>query len=252
MLAVGRLIAAMNKAKKMSRKKLLQQMTTMTLIILFSVRCGTHATTPIPEVLAPTSTPESPAMTPTPEPPVHMMRYSDPYLGFAVEYPPAWEVSDRWELQGPTGQPLTEVGFRSNLYMHGEQAFGEYGVNVAVGEAMRKTLTDTIEYRLSSIVPGVGDRIKRHCCLTVGGEPAMELTGFPWGRWGSRQIVVVHNGRAYWLTFYPYDVQSNTPSDIMARAAFNAFLGSFTFIPVTILPTPTITPVPTPTTWPLP
>jgi hypothetical protein len=231
----------------MGHKKLLQQMIAVTLIMLFSVRCSTRATTPIPEVLAPTSTPEPPAMTPTPEPTVCMMRYSDPYLGFVVEYPLGWEVTGYWELPNPTGQPLTGVDFRSNLYMNGEQVFGNYSVNVAVGEAMKSTLTDTVEYRLSPIVAGVGDQIKRHCCLTVGGEPAMELAGYPWGRWGNRRIVVIHNGREYWLTFYPYDMQSNTPSDIAAWAAFNAFLRSFTFIPITVLPTRTIAPVPTPT-----
>ena len=191
-------------------------------------------------------------MTPTPEPTVHMMRYTDPYLGFVVEYPLGWEVTDYSELHDPTGQPMTGVGFWSNLYMHGEQVFGKYGVSIAVGEAMRSTLTDTVEYRLSPIVPEFRDRIKLHCCSTVGGEPTMELTGFPWERWGSRQILIIHSGREYRLTFHPYDMQSNTPSDIAARAAFNAFLRTFTFIPVTVLPTPTITPVPTPPSWPLP
>jgi len=189
-----------------------------------------------------------PALTVAPEPTMSVRRYSDSYLGFAVEYPVEWEVTDYWEVQDPIGQPMTKIEFRSNLYPGGEQAFGKYGVNVAVGEAVGRTLTDTVEYRLSPIIPAVRDRIKRQCCLTVGGEAAMELTGVPWGRWDNRQVVVVHNGLEYRLTFYPY-MQFNTPSGIAARAAFDTFLHTFTFIPITELPTPTIssTPVPTPT-----
>lgn len=170
------------------------------------------------------------------------MRYSDPYLGFAVEYPAGWEVIGPTE--DPTGQSLAVVEFVSNLYAGGEQAFGKYSVNVAVTEAMGRTVTETVEYRLSIIVPSVRERIKRRCCLMVCGEPAIELTGLP-GRWGSRQIVAIHQGREYNLTFFPYP-DFNTPSDVAARAAFDAFWRSFTFIPITVLPTPTITPVPTP------
>lgn len=226
----------------MSWKMLLQEMIAVALIMPFLANCGTRATLPIPEVPVPTS---------TPEPIAYMRRYSDPYLGFVVEYPPGWEVTDYWELQDPTGQSRKGVGFRSNLYMGGEQVFGKYSINVTVGEAMG-TITDTVEYSLSPIIPGVRNQIERHCCLTVGGEPAIELTGFPWGRWGSRQIAIVHGERAYWLTLYPYNLQFNTPSDIAARGAFEAFLRSFAFIPVTVLPAPTITPVPTPTLFSLP
>lgn len=197
----------------MSCKKLLQEMIAVTLIMPFLVNCGTRATITIPEV---------PAPTPTPVPIAHIRRYSDPYLGFVVEYPLGWEVTDYWELQDPTGQSLRGIEFRSNLYMGGDQAFGRYRVNVAMGEAMG-TVTDTVEHRLSPIIPGVRNRIERHCCLTVGGEPSIELTGFPWGRWGSRQIAIVHGERAYWLTFYPYDLQFNTPSDIVAREALRPF-----------------------------
>lgn len=235
----------------MGRRKLLQAVIAATLLVLSVVRCGTGTTVSTPEVPAPASTPEPSAMTPTPMPTARMTRYSDPYMGFAVEYPLDWEVTAHQESQNPAGKPFIGVEFRSNLRMGGEQVFGKYVIYVAVGEAAG-TLTDTVELSLSPIVPEFRNQIERHCCLTVGGEPAMELRGFPWGRWGSRRIVVVHDGRAYWLTIYPYDVQFNTPSDIVARAAFDVFLRSFTFIPVTVLPTPTVTPVPTPTPQPSP
>jgi hypothetical protein len=188
-----------------------------------------------------------PTPTPAPQPTLSTLRFTDPYLGFAVEYPLGWEVTDHFEGQDPTGQSWTGVGFSSDLYLGGEQALGHYGVDVTVGDPGGNTLTDTVAYRLSPILPGIGDEISRQCCLLLDGEPAMELTGFPWERWGSRQIVAIHNRREYRLTFHPYNMQFDTPSDVTARAAFAAFLHTFTFIPITVRPTPPITPVPTPT-----
>jgi hypothetical protein len=120
-----------------------------------------------------------------------------------------------------------------------------------VGDGEGRTLTETVEYSLSSIGPQVRDGIERRCCLTIGGEPAMELLyGWPMARWGSRQIVVHHHGREYRLNFYPHStLDGNTASDAAARAAFDTFLRTFAFIPITVTPTPpapTITPVPTP------
>lgn len=223
------------KLEQMRRKKSLREMFAVTLILSSSVGCGTRATPPA--VLAPI--PEPISM-------VSMSSFRDPYLGFVVEYPLGWEVTEYREFQVPTGRTWTAVGFMSNLYMGGEQAFGRYGIEVAVGEALGTTLTDTVESRLNPIIAEVRDDIRLHCCLTVGREQAMELTGFPWGRWGCRQVVVLHDGRAYWLTFYPRNEQFHTSADKAAQYAFEAFLRSFAFIPVTVLPTPTITPVPTP------
>jgi hypothetical protein len=143
------------------------------------------------------------------------------------------------------------IEFRSNLYGYGEQAFGKYVVAVAVGDSEGRTLTEAVEYGLTPIGPQIRDTIESHCCPTVGGEPAAELLfGWPMARWGSRQIVVIHEGREYRLNFYPHrTLDGITPDDAAARVAFDAFLHTFTFIPITaapIPPTPTITPVPTP------
>jgi len=142
------------------------------------------------------------------------------------------------------------VEFVSDLYAYGEQAFGRYSVRVAVGESKGRTLTETVAYSLAPIVPQFRDQIERRCCLEVGGEPAIELVGFPLTRWGSRQIVVLHDDREYSLTFYPQiGLAGSTPSDVTTRAAFEPFLRTFTFIPITATPppaTPTVTPAPTP------
>jgi len=178
------------------------------------------------------------------------MHYSNPALGFAVEYPCGWEViTITPSANDPLGRPYEAVEFVSDLYAGGEQVFGRYSVTVAVCPAVgAETITDTVEYALSPLSQTIRDQLKRRY-LTVGGEPAMELTSFPWERFGSRKIWVVHNGMEYTLGFRPH-MDFYTPSDTMARAAFDAFLHTFTFVPITQIPSwriPTPTPVPTPT-----
>jgi len=179
------------------------------------------------------------------------LRYDDPALGFAVEYPIGWEVEAPLAYVDAQAQTWSVVRFQSNLYGYGEQAFGKYAVDVAVGDSAGRTLAETVAYGLEPIVPDVRDTIESRCCLTVGGEPAMELFfGWPMASWGSRQVVTVHGGWVYRLSFYPQQtLDGNTPADAAARAAFDTFLRTFTFIPVTVSPpspTPTVMPAPTP------
>ncbi len=210
----------------MNSKHFLPKMIVVALFLLLASGCG-QAAIPAPDMHT-----------------VQMVSYRDSFLGFAVEYLASWEVAPL-PAEHLWAQPAAGVEFHSDLYMRGEQAFGRYYVNVAVVEA-HGTLTETVTQSLAPVAPEVRDRITQHCCLTVGGEPAMELKGVPWGRWGCRQIVTVHGGRAYWLTFAPFNAEATTPSRFAARTAFEAFLRSFTFVPATTPPTTAITPVPTP------
>jgi hypothetical protein len=185
-----------------------------------------------------------------------LVRYNNPSLGFAVEYPADWDITAPIEHVDALAQTWSAVEFRSNLYGYGEQAFGTYVVTVGVSYSHGRSLTETLEYSLSPIMPSVREGVESTCCLTVGGEPAMDIL-LPWpvgGRWGSRQIMVIHGERQYQLTFYPRrTLDGVTPSDAAARAAFGAFLRTFRFIPVTataIPARPTVTPAPTPTTGP--
>jgi len=184
------------------------------------------------------------------EPTPSAVRYSNSALGFAVDYPGDWLVTEPTTQVDPSMRSWYVVEFVSNLYAYGEQAFGRYKVGVAVGESVGGTLTETVTSSLAPIVPQFRDQIERRCCLEVGGEPAMELVGFPLTRWGSRQLVVLHEDREYRLTFYPQiGLDGSTFSAVTARPAFETFLRTFTFVPITApLPpaTPTVTPVPTP------
>ena len=203
--------------------------------------------------VSPTATRE-PTVLPTPiTAPVDtpMSLYSDPALGFAVEYPSDWEVMAPEAYVDSLGQVRTMIGFESALHGYGEQAFDEYGINVQVGPSLGQTLTQTVESMLSPVAAGYRKGIERHCCLRVGGEQAIELLGFPPTRWGNRELIVLHEGREYRLNFYPQQsLGGNTPADAEARAAFDVFLRSFAFVPITVTavpPTPTAAPTPAPT-----
>lgn len=218
---------------------------------------ATATPTLVPPIATPTAmlrTPTS-ALTPTSplEPTSCVMHYSNPALGFAVEYPCGWEVTTTTpSANDPLGRPYEVVEFVSDLYAGGEQVFGRYTITVAVClSAGAETITDTVEYALSPLSQTIRDQLKRRY-LTVSAEPAMELTSFPWERFGSRKIWVVHDELEYTFSFRPH-MDFYTPSDTKARTAFDAFLRTFTFIPITETPSwqiPTPTPVPTPTSLP--
>lgn len=177
-------------------------------------------------------------------------QYSNPALGFAVQYPGDWAVTAPEDVVDPLARSWATVRFQSGLHAYDHQSFGAYTISVAVAEGTGRTLTETVDYALSPLVGPVRDQVRRSCCRTVDGELAIELAGFPPTRWGSRQIVILHQGREYQLTFYPQvGLDGNTPADAVARAAFDAFLRTFAFIPITATlqsPTQTVTPVPTP------
>jgi hypothetical protein len=188
-------------------------------------------------------------LTPTP-----LVRYSDPALGFAVDYPADWVVAPLTEGVGPLVEASSAIEFRTNLYGYGHQAFGKYVVTVSVGDSRGRSLTETVEHSLSHVVPSAQEGVETTRCLTVGGEPALEQLFLSWpmgGRWGTRKLVVIHDRRAYWLTFCPLQMLDGvTPSDAAARAAFDTFVRTFTFIPVTATAKPArsiVTPVPAPT-----
>jgi hypothetical protein len=189
--------------------------------------------------------------------PAPLIRYSDATLGFAVDCPADWMAAPLAEGVGPLVEPSSAIEFRTNLYGYGHQAFGKYVVIVSVGDSRGRSLTETVEHSLSHVVPSAREGVETTCCLTVGGEPAVEQLFLSWpmgGRWGTRKLVVIHDGRAYWITFYPLQpLDGITPSDAAARAAFGTFVRTFTFVPVTATATPAspkVTPTPAPTPAP--
>lgn len=186
------------------------------------------------------------------------MQYASPTLGFAVQYPCDWEVADL--AHGPCiGDPnrLCDA-----LNFQTRDAYGNYyGVSVLrYWPAMGETITDTVEYGLRNLEPR--DQIRTRCCLTVGGEPAMEMTftPLPEDRARDRRVSVTHSGAEYTIMFWwnvPFQPGGvfDLPAEHEAQAAFDALLRSFTFIPIAETPAPpppVPTPVPTPTRTPTP
>lgn len=178
-----------------------------------------------------------------------LLRYRDPVLGFAAEVPAGWETSDYTETVDALGRRWTSVEFRSGLYPYGHQAFDRYSISVQASPSLRGMLTETVELSLSPLTAAYRDQVEMRCCLSAGGEQAMELLNYPPTRWGNRQIVVLHDGWEYRLNFYPLaGMATDTPAGVEAQLAFDRFLDTFSFIPVgatPAVPAPTVTPVPT-------
>jgi hypothetical protein len=179
------------------------------------------------------------------------LRYSNPLLGFSAQVPGDWEVTGLEQQLDAEGRAWTAIECLSPDYALGYPPLDQYRFTVAMAESTGKTLTETVEVSLSTLVPTVQGQIERHCCLSVGGERAMELLGFPPTRWGSRQLLILHDGREYRLTFYPQmGISAESEAGIAAQHVVETFLRTFAFVPITVAPTlpaPTITPVPTPT-----
>jgi hypothetical protein len=182
---------------------------------------------------------------------IPMLRYLDPVLGFAAEVASNWEISRRTDYVDPSsGRLYSYVEFQSELHAYGHEAFNRYGIRVGVGPSAGNALTETVELGLATLTSAFRDQVQVHCCLTIGGEQAMELLNYPPTRWGSRQIIVLHEGREYRVDVYPLaGMTTATPAGVEAQIAFETFLRTFAFIPITAtpsLPAPTVTPAPTP------
>jgi hypothetical protein len=178
------------------------------------------------------------------------LTYRDPGLGFAAEVPADWETSDHAETVDALARPWVFVEFRSALYPYGHEAFDRYKISVVAAPSPGGTLTETVELSLSPLISDYRDLVQMRCCLTVGGEEAMELLNYPPTRWGNRQIMILHEGWEYRLNFYPLaGLTTATPAGVEAQVAFDTFLRTFSFIPFSAtpaVPAPTLTPAPTP------
>jgi len=184
-----------------------------------------------------------------------MARYESPNLGFALDYPAAWRLHEYAGGTGLQGQrTLGGVGFTSDGYAGDSQAFGRYAIGVTVSDAGGRSVAEAVEAWLAPIDPGYRARVEQQA-TTLAGELAVELSGLPGERFGARQVWVIHGGRLYVVGISPAREDLSTPADVAARAAFEACLRGFAFIPATqtpVPPTAVATPAPTPTAGPEP
>jgi len=167
-------------------------------------------------------------------------RYFSSTLGFSVEYPADWHVHFQEEEQSFYGRG--HVWFYSDLKPGGQPGIGAYTIGVSFRGSQGRSLEEEITLGLTES----GRYTGTHCCLTVGGEPAIEAL-FWLSRFGHRSVVAIHEGRAYHIQLYPLAwLDGDTPEDTLARAAFELFLRTFAFIPISPTPPPEQLLVPTP------
>jgi hypothetical protein len=180
---------------------------------------------------------------------VPMQQYTDPTLGFSVSLPHHWKASGSRESQDPLGRLWSAIEFSGDLRPYGEQVFGSYGIRVEVASMVSDTLTGTVELGLSPLPPELREQVQILCCRNVGGEEAVEMLNFPPTRWGNRRVVILYQGWEYHLDFYPLaGLSTSTPSGVQAKITFDAFLQSFSFLPVMDMPgglAPVVSPAPT-------
>jgi hypothetical protein len=189
--------------------------------------------------------------------------YDDPALGFAVTHPSDWDVVVSSACR-PAYGILGQVQFTSNLAPNAEHPDKKYQITIIVSEAQGRTLTETVELALSTSKRFVPGRFEYQCCRTIGGKLAAEITispgeiltlpsptppGTPHIDAGGYRTIIIHDARTYTLSFEPNPFDKS--ADSMVREAFEAFLHSFSFMPITESPVcepPTlITLQPTPT-----
>ncbi len=218
-------------------------------------RCGSALTVPHPTPFCFLGATVVPSETPP-----GTLRYSNPTLGFCVDYPRDAEITQR--EHGPCTDDPSRL-CDSVLFQMTDTYSNRYGLTVfRYWPAVGKTITDTAEYNLRSLASSSRDQVETRCCLTVGGEPAMEVIypASPLDSFRNRQVLVVHDGGEYWLVFWwgvPFqpDGVTDLPALSVAQAIFDTFLQTFAFVPIAqtpIPPPPVPTAVPTPTRTPTP
>jgi hypothetical protein len=194
--------------------------------------------------------------------------YSNSSLGFAVDYPSNWQVTQRYvgSYRGYTPDSYEAhesyvVEFTTGLYPSTAPS-EEYLVQVSVTLGDDSSLEELEAQALSAGKPHLLERTHSQGYRTVGGERAAEIlvepglsflpgelptTATPPPDPGRRKILIAHSGQAYTLVIMPDPYSA--PED-EAQAVFDDFLSTFTFVPITATPTPPhppISPMSTPT-----
>jgi hypothetical protein len=193
---------------------------------------------------------------------------SNSSLGFAVDHPSNWQVTQRYAGSYRAYTPDSyvahesyEVEFTTGLYPSTASS-EEYRIQVFVTLGDDSSLEELEAQALSAGKPHLLARTHSQCCRTVGGERAMDIivepglsfvpgelptTATPPPDSGRRKILIAHSGQAYTLVITP---DPYSASEDEAQVAFDEFLYTFTFIPITATPTPPhppISPMSTPT-----
>jgi hypothetical protein len=135
---------------------------------------------------------------------------------FCMLYPTGYDVDEPTE-----NQIVLFVG--SLLDVAHPQVF------IEIQDAARRTaeqIADELVAEVQGSIPGYN--VERSFGLTVGYEPAWVLENMP-GQEISRQVIVVHDGRLYKLTFVPADEQAGEAYTQM-ESLYTTVINSFRFL----------------------
>ena len=181
---------------------------------------------PAPTTGAPTESPtQVPTVPPTPAPAVapvcptasegtQLLRNEE--IGYCLLYPDGHNRLD----PNPTEVCLVPEG--PTMACHSANAF------IKVEEAAGRTAgqaADAVIADQEAAIPGIS--IERSE-LTVAGEEAVALEGLS-GVDASRNVVIVHADRLYWLTFIPWD--ETREGWVEVETLYDTVINSFTFVP---------------------
>jgi hypothetical protein len=137
--------------------------------------------------------------------------------GYCLAYPAGYEIA-----QPNPAETVLYVG--SLLDVAHPKLF------IRVEDARGRTAEQVADDVVSEATGGQsGFIIDRTAGLTLGDEPAVRLDGVP-GQDLSRQVIAVHDGRGYRLTFVPDDASQGEVYRAM-EALYALVMGSFRFVP---------------------
>lgn len=145
-------------------------------------------------------------------PPAGAARLANEGHGYCLHYPDDFTVENPLETEVVLLGPVPGAGDRARAFIEVEDAAGRTTAQAA--DALLAGLPDF------DVVRGQ---------IGLGGEPAVLLDRVP-GQDLSRQIITVHGGRLYRLTFVPSDPEFDEPYRDMERV-YAAVLNSFRFMP---------------------
>jgi hypothetical protein len=142
---------------------------------------------------------------------------TDDGRGFCLLYPVGFSVTE------PTPGEVV-------LYAGSLQDVSHPKLFVQVEDARGRTAEQVADAVVAKAISGMpGYAIDRPFGVTIGYEPAARLDGVP-GQDLSRQVIVVHDGRAYKLVFVPADEAQGEVYREM-EALYELALRSFRFLP---------------------
>ena len=140
------------------------------------------------------------------------------------------EAAHGYCLLYPVGYAYDQPNERETVIYVGSLLDVEHPkVFIEVTEAGGQSAEQIAEALVAEVKQAMPDfQVERRADLLIGGEPATQLDHMP-GQDISRQVLVVHHGRLYKLTFIPADKTAGALYQQM-EGLYSTILDSFNFL----------------------